>query len=328
MTAPEIRGAVVLHVDAEAYDRETLARLRRSVGALRLARPGQLAEELDRHLVHTLFVGLGTAVDCTVLGRAPRLACVVTPTTSVNHLDMAALDAAGVTVLSLQGRPELLADITATAEHTWALVLSLRRRLGPATEVVARGGWERSGLLGAELRGGTFGILGLGRIGAAVGRVAAAFGMDVLYTDVRDQPAAADIPAFRVELPDLFSRSDVVSVHLTLSDATRGIVNASLLDQMRPGATLVNAAQGELVDEPALAAAVRAGRISAALDVLAGDSRWTATPPDHPLLELARTSDEMLLTPHIGGFSDRSVALVRGRLTDVYLGWLAEQEAT
>ena len=316
----------VLHADGDSYNADTLNLLRLSSGELRIIQPDDLLETLPGYDPDTLFVGLGTTVDRSVLDLAPGLSCVVTPTTSHNHLGVADMAEKGVRIMSLQGRPDLLRDITATAEHTWALILYLTRRLCEAGALLDGGSWSRSGLMGMELRGRMLGIVGLGRIGSAVADVALAFGMEVQYSDIVDKAEAAQLGLRRVPLPDLFSTSDVVSIHAPLGAAPAGMISRSLLDRMRQDTVFVNAAQGELVDEEALADAVAAGRISAAVDVLRGDSRWTKVPAGHRLLDLARQTDRLVVTPHIGGYSDRSVRLVRHRLVEDYIEWTRREE--
>lgn len=316
----------VLHADAGSYDPETLELLRRAADKLRIVDPDDLVDALRGYEPETLFVGLGSSVDGRVLELAPALACVVTPTTSHNHLALPELAARGVRVLSLQGRMDLLHDVTATAELTWALALCLTRRLREANARSAEGSWSRAGLMGVELRGRTLGVIGLGRVGAAVARVGAAFGMTVRYADVVDKPAAAEIPASRSELSDLFATSDIVTIHASLGPDATAIISRRHIQRMRQDAILINTAQGELMDEAALADAVAAERICAAVDVLQGDSRWTTVPAGHRLLALAARTNRLLVTPHIGGYSDRSVALVRHRLVTEYIDWAQHRE--
>jgi glyoxylate reductase len=185
--------------------------------------------------------------------------------------------------------PGVLDD--ATADLAFALILATRRRLVEGDRLVRAGVWSggwADSALASELAGSTLGIVGLGRIGAAVARRARGFDLRVLYT--RRHPVDTDLGEHR-ELDELLAESDVVTLHVPLTPETRGLIDARRLALLRDGACLVNTARGEIVDEPALVAALVSGRIRAGLDVFAEE-------PNVPreLLSL----DNVVLTPHIG----------------------------
>jgi glyoxylate reductase len=185
--------------------------------------------------------------------------------------------------------PGVLDD--ATADLAFALILATRRRLVEGDRLVRAGVWSggwADSTLASELAGSTLGIVGLGRIGAAVARRARGFDLRVLYT--RRHPVDTDLGEHR-ELDELLAESDVVTLHVPLTPETRGLIDARRLALLRDGACLVNTARGEIVDEPALVAALVSGRIRAGLDVFAEE-------PNVPreLLSL----DNVVLTPHIG----------------------------
>jgi phosphoglycerate dehydrogenase-like enzyme len=178
-------------------------------------------------------------------------------------------------------------------ELTFGLLLAVLRRIHPLAGQLAAGDWPPA--MGGTLAGRTLGILGLGRHGRPVARIAAAFDMTVLAWDRNrgreyddDEPVAERLP-----LDDLLARSDVVSVHLRLSPESTGLLDAARLAQLRPGSILVNTARGAIVDEPALLEALHSGHLAGAgLDVFATEP----LPADHPL----RTAPNVVLTPHIG----------------------------
>ena len=179
-------------------------------------------------------------------------------------------------------------------ELTFGLMLAVLRRIHPLAAELAAGDWPAA--MGGTLAGRTLGLLGLGRHGRPVARIAAAFGM--VRPGLGPRPRAAtyadDEPvAERLPLDDLLARSDVVSVHLKLSPESTGLLDRDRLARMRPGAILVNTARGAIVDEPALVEALRSGRLAGAgLDVFATEP----LPAGHPL----RTAPNVVLTPHIG----------------------------
>ena len=238
---------------------------------------------------------LGDRVDAAVLDAAPRLRVVANYAVGYDNVDVAAAAARGVVVANT---PDVLTE--ATADFTWALLLACARRLGEGERLVRAGawtGWTPTLLLGAELAGATLGIIGLGRIGRAVARRAAAFGMAVIAADSRGQPAAS-AGVRGCTLDELWAQADVISLHCPLTPATRHLVDARALARMRPGAIVINTARGGCVDEAALAEARHAGHLGGAgLDVFA------AEPAIHPrLLAAPRT----ILAPHLGSATTRT----------------------
>lgn len=240
--------------------------------------------------VHALVVRSETKVTERVLDSAPHLAVVGRAGVGVDNIDVAAATKRGVYVVNAP-----TGNVVAAAEHTVALMLALMRNLAAADASVRRGEWQRSKLMGRELRGKTLGLVGIGRVGGLVARRAAAFEMTVIAHDPYATEAGAHaIGARLVELDELLATADVVSLHAPLTEKTRGLIDAAALAKMKPTTVVVNAARGEIVDADALAEALRAGRIGgAALDVFAAEPLAA----DSPLRDAPRT----VLTPHIAG---------------------------
>ena len=231
-------------------------------------------------------------------GRIPRAAieagrglrCLARCGAGTDNIDVAAATGRGLPVIFSPGGTTF-----AVAEHAIMLALAASRRLGFLDRAVKAGDWEvrnRVGL-GAELRGKTLGVLGLGRIGRRIAELGAAFRMRVAYWSAHSRDGQFKY----LELDDLFRAADVLSVSLALNPETRGLVDARRLGLMKPTAVIVNTARGEIMDEAALAAALAAGRIGAAgLDVLAAEP----PPADHPLLRL----ENVVFTPHVAVLTD------------------------
>jgi phosphoglycerate dehydrogenase-like enzyme len=204
-------------------------------------------------------------------------------------IDMKALAAQGVTICTTGGG----SNGAGTAEIALGLMLSAARRIPAADATIRAGGFQVGVPLGFELAGKTLGLLGLGRLGQLMARYGQALGMEVLaWSQNLTEAAASAGGAKLVPKDELLGRADVVSLHLVLSDRTRGIIGAAEFARMKQGAILVNTSRGPLVDEAALIAAVEAGRIVAALDVY----HHEPLAPDHPLRRLPNT----VLTPHLG----------------------------
>lgn len=249
-----------------------------------------------------------TPFPAAVLDRLPKLRLLVTTGMANAAIDLAAAARRGVVVCGTAG------GSAAAAELTWALVLAVARGVPGGDRAVRAGRWQEH--LGIELAGSTLGLLGLGRIGAAVARYARAFDMElVAWSEHLTAERAAEHGADLVDKAELFARSDIVSVHLRLSERTRGLVGAAELGLLGPGGRLVNTSRGPIVDEPALLAALRAGTIAgAALDVFDVEP----LPTGHPLRSAPRT----VLTPHIGYVSRQSYAAMYGQCIEDVVAWL------
>jgi phosphoglycerate dehydrogenase-like enzyme len=275
----------------------------RIAGAPAMARLRQLAEVtvLDRPLSDGDLDGLAgvrvllairerTRLDGELLDRLPDLELVLQTGGHAYHVDREAATRRGI-VVALSRRAQMAS--ASVPELTFGLMLAVLRRIHPLAAQLAAGEWPAA--MGGTLAGRTLGILGLGRHGRPVARIAGAFGMLVLAWDRnpgRDDPDDEPV-AERLPLNDLLERSDVVSVHLKLSPESTGLLDRDRLARMPPGAILVNTARGAIVDEPALVDALRDGRLAGAgLDVFATEP----LPADHPL----RTAPNVVLTPHIG----------------------------
>ena len=240
--------------------------------------------------------------DRAMIESATALRAFIAATTGADHVAADALDERDIPLLTLRGQTDLLRNLTPAAELSWFLVMACARGARTAIQEVLEGIWNRNNHPGLMLRGRTIGIVGCGRIGTWMSRYARAFGMNCLGYD----PFLTAFPeGIRgIALSDLLERSDVVSVHVPLTDATRGLLGAAELARMKSGAILVNTSRGEIVDESAILGALEDGRLRAVgLDVLVGE-------PDvarHPLVEYARKHPNVIITPHIGGFSPDAV---------------------
>jgi D-3-phosphoglycerate dehydrogenase len=252
-----------------------------------------------------LDASMKVRLDAPLLDAARALRVVATATTGADHIDAAALAARGIPLLTLRSEQELLRGLTPAAEHSWLLLMACARRLRAATAHAAKGGWDRELFPGLMLRGRTLGLIGCGRIGTWMARYATAFGMVVLGYDphLREWP-----PTIRgTPLPELLASADFVSVHVPLGPETRGLLGSAELRSMKAGAILINTSRGEVVDEGALREALESGALAAAgLDVLGGEPDVAS----HPLRLYAESHDNLILTPHIGGFSPDTVPLV------------------
>jgi D-3-phosphoglycerate dehydrogenase len=248
-------------------------------------------ETLDAELptADALVVRSATRVTAAVLERAPKLRVVGRAGVGVDNVDLDAATRRGVLVMNTPG-----GNAPSVAEHTLALLLSLARKIPALDSAMHAGRWEKSKGQGTELRGKTLGLLGLGRVGAEVARRARALEMRVLACDpFLTEDAAREAGVILVPLDQLLAESDFLSLHTALVPETERIINAANLAKTKRGAYIVNTARGELVDEGALADALRSGQLAGAgLDVFAVEP-----PKDSPLLGLSN----LIATPHVAG---------------------------
>lgn len=255
-----------------------------------------------------------TPITAELLERLPRLKAISQTGGGAAHVDLAACRRRGITVMTGTGSPD------APAELTWALVLAAMRHLPEEVANLKAGRWQRT--LGTGLRGRTLGIFGYGRIGRLVARYGRAFDMKVLVwgREGSRRRATEDGLAVAAGQDDLFTRSDVLSLHLRLNEGTRGIVTAEHLARMKPTALLVNTSRAQLIEPDALEAALRAGRPGqAALDVFEEEPVIT-----HPLLELPN----VLATPHLGYVEQDGYECYFGDAFDNLLAFIDGQPVT
>jgi D-3-phosphoglycerate dehydrogenase len=240
-----------------------------------------------------LIVRSETRVDRDLLAHAPRIRVVGRAGVGVDAIDVEAATEAGIVVVNTPA-----ANTLAATEQTFALLLGVMRHVPAANASIRGGRWERGPFIGNELYGKTLGIIGLGRIGGAVSSRARAFGMDVIAHDPYIPPARAEaLQTQLVSLEELLQRADVVTLHVPLTQKTRGMIGEHELRRMKPAAVLVNCARGGVIDETALLAALDNQVIrAAAIDVVAKEP----PPADSPGAQLHR-HPRVLATPHLGG---------------------------
>jgi D-3-phosphoglycerate dehydrogenase len=302
------------------------------VAARRLKESGQaIFSDLDRPgllkaagTADVLWVRLRHRIDREVMDAAPRLKVIATPTTGLNHIDLREAELRGLCVLSLRGETEFLDQIFATAEHTLALVFGLLRHLPAASTHANAGGWNRDLFRGRELHGKTAGIIGYGRVGRMVAGYLQALGMKVLATD-SDAGRAFSNPQIKfVPLSELLERADLVSLHVSYSEANAGFFGQKEFARMKQESWFINTSRGELVEEAALLHALESSRIAgAALDVLTDES--SSGMSGNALIEYARLHDNLLITPHIAGCTLESMHKTENFLAEKLASYLEAQ---
>jgi len=259
-----------------------------------------------------LIVRSATKVTAELLDKARKLRAVGRAGVGVDNIDLEAATKRGVLVMSTPG-----GNAVSVAEHTLALLLALAKQVPRLDKAIHEGRWEKSSAAGTELRGKTLGLIGLGRIGSEVAVRAEAFDMRVLaYDPYISEAAAREISVDLVPLDNLLAESDFISLHTSLSSATQKIINAATIEKMKRGARLINAARGELIDEAALAEALKSGKLAgAAVDVFVEEP-----PKNSPLVGLPN----LVATPHVAGSTAEAQEEVGTQIAVQVKDYLAE----
>jgi D-3-phosphoglycerate dehydrogenase len=236
-----------------------------------------------------LVVRSAVQVDDALMEKAPKLRVIGRAGVGVDNIDADAATRRGIVVMNTPG-----ANAVAVAELTIGLMLALARKVPAANASMHAGKWDKKSLQGAELKGKTLGILGLGRVGLEVARRARAFGLEIIGSDPFVSSAVArENGILLVSLDELFAKADYLTLHVGLTPQTTGIINAKTLATMKKGVRIINCARGELVEDAALAEALKGGQVAgAALDVFSEEP-----PRNSPYTGL----DNVILTPHIAG---------------------------
>ena len=244
--------------------------------------------------VDAVLIRSATMMDSEAIEAAKQLKVIARAGVGLDNVDIPAATQAGVMVVNAP-----TSNITSAAELAVGLMLAAARHISPASQALKGGAWKRSKFGGVELLDKTVGIVGLGRIGALVAERLRGFGMHIVAYDPYTTPAkASQLGARLVDLDELLATADFISIHLPKTPETLGLIGADALAKVKPGVVLVNAARGGIVDETALAEAIRSGRVGAAgLDVFAKEPCT-----DSPVFEF----DNVVVTPHLGASTEEA----------------------
>ena len=250
-----------------------------------------------------------TPFPTSVVSRLPDLKLFITSGMRYKSVDLATLKANGVVCCGTES-PGFT-----TVEHTWALIFAVARHVPHDDRIMKQGGWQTR--MPFDLRGKTLGIMGLGRLGGMVANIAPAFGLKVVaWSENLTAERCAEVGAELVSKEDLFRRSDIVTIHMLLSDRSTGLITAKEFGLMKPTAVLVNTSRGPIVDQTALIDVLKSGKIrGAAVDVYDHEP----LPADSPLRDL----DRLVMTPHTGYVSEDTYQLFYGQMVENIKAWHA-----
>ncbi|MEK7629079.1 MAG: NAD(P)-dependent oxidoreductase [Patescibacteria group bacterium] len=254
-------------------------------------------------LADILVIGLKYQIDKKFLDQTPNLKIIASPVTGMNHIDLNYLKSKGIKLISLRGKKSFLRNVPSTAEETFALILALFRKLPWAFDSVKNSSWDRIEWRGNQLMNKTIGLLGFGRLGKIVARYAKAFNMKVISCDPNvSEKFMKSRGVEKVSMEDLFKKSDIVSLHVLLTDDTQNLIREKHLKSMKPSAYLINTARAELIEKDALYNALKNKWIAgAAVDVMWDEYSDGSHLKKDPLWNYAKKNNNLIILPHIGG---------------------------
>ena len=262
-------------------------------------------------------------IDSALFDRAPRLKIVATASTGLLHIDVVEARRRGIDVVSLTSEYATIERISSTAEHALALTLAALRHIPDAAADVMAGNWDYERFIGRQMDMLTVGVVGYGRLGKKYARYTDAIGARVLVCDPAYTGESCIFPM--ADLPTLMAESDIVSLHVHATPENFGLVDHALLERAKPSLLLVNTSRGEVVDEASVVRFLRAHPAAMlATDVLTDEltHKW-----DSPLLALARSGGQVLVTPHIGGMTTEAQEIAYHRTADMLIERFAERSA-
>ncbi|WP_290870811.1 NAD(P)-dependent oxidoreductase [Flavobacterium sp.] len=263
-----------------------------------------------------IFIRLGYKMDREIIQKAKKLKYILTATTGLDHIDVAYFESIGGKVISLKGETEFLETIPSTAEHTWALLLSLLKKIPSSFHHVKDGEWDRNLFINTNLKDKKIGILGLGRVGKQVAKYAVAFNMEIGFFDTT--PIKSEFKKF--ETPkELFQWADILSIHIPYSIENKNFVNRELLSHTKNQSFIINTSRGGVWDEKEIATLIEKGKLKgAATDVLENELNVNSI-SSNKLVLLAQQNFNVIITPHIAGATKESMVMTEEFIVDKFL---------
>jgi D-3-phosphoglycerate dehydrogenase / 2-oxoglutarate reductase len=244
-------------------------------------------------------------IDEDFLKQANKLKIIGSPSTGTDHMDLNLIKQKGIKCYDISKELDLINSFTATSELAFTLLLSLVRKIIPASQDANNGIWAREKYSGTQLLNKTIGIVGLGRLGKISAKIANGFGMNVIAYDTNKK----NVHGIKmVSLEDLARESDFISIHVHLNTSTENLINLDIFNKMKKSAIIINTSRGKIINEKDLILALNTNLISGAcLDVIDGEWLTQKELYNHPLVRYSRTHKNLLLSPHIGGATQESI---------------------
>lgn len=310
----------ILITESKDYSPKALA-IYKKLGRVCLWQKAKLS---DKKTAEILVIGLKYQLDKKFLDQMSRLKIIASPATGMNHLDLSEIKSRGIKIISLRGRKGFLRNVPSTAEETFGLMLALVRKIPWAFDDVKKGEWDRLTWRGHQLKDKNLGLLGFGRLGRIVARYARAFDMKVLACDPNvSEKFMKSRGVIKVDLEELFKKSDIVSLHVLLTPETEDLVKEKHLKSMKPSSYFINTARAELVEKGVLEKALKDKWIAgAAVDVMRDEKGDGSHLKNNPLLRYSITHDNLIIVPHIGGATFEAMQVTQDYIAELVREYL------
>lgn len=317
---------ITLITESHNYSEEAI-KIYKSLGSvftLKNIKKNRALEKSVLSQTNILVVRNLTQVDKKLIDSLPNLKVVASPTTGLNHIDVEYLKKKKIKLITLRGRKGFLKNITSTAEHTMALILSLYRHIPWSFDEVKRGKWPRDEFIGNQLKDKTIGILGYGRLGKIVRQYAKVFKMNIISHDPNVSSKKIEKDGVEsVTMEDLFKRSDIVSIHVLLTTETYDLIKLKHLRLMKKNAILINTSRGELIEKNALLKALKDKWIKgAAIDVMHDEKKDGSHLKKDALYAYSKNNKNLLITSHLGGVSFEAMAATEDFIANLVKSWI------
>lgn len=269
--------------------------------------------------INVVIIGLTLPFDKNLIELMPNLEIVVSPTTGLNHIDIDYVRHKKIKIISLRNRMGFLKNVPSTAEEAFALILALLRKIPWAFDDVKNGKWNRLDWRGYQLLGKTIGIVGFGRLGRIVASYAKVFGVKIIACDPNvSAEFMKSRGAAKVSMDELFKKSDIVSLHVLLTDETHNLIKEKHLRSMKPSAYFINTARAELVEKGALEKALKQKWIAgAAVDVMWDEKGDGNHLKNNLLVEYAKKNKNLIILPHIGGATYEAMQVTQDYIAEL-----------
>jgi len=265
---------------------------------------GKLKAVIDNY--DGLLIRFNTKVDEELINLSSRLKYIISPTTGLDHIDIKLAEMKKIKLFHLRGETEFLSNVTATAELTIGLILSLLRNIPASFDSVKKNSWHTNSFIGTELIGKKICIIGMGRLGKRVAKIAQSFEMNVIGYDPYVLDSSSSLNLVK-NLDEALKNADIVSIHIPLNEENKNFVNNDFFKKMKQGSVLINTSRGSIVEEDHLIEALKSKKISgAAIDVIQNEKLLLKGQTTN-IVEYAKTRSNLIITPHIGGSTSDSI---------------------
>ena len=302
----------ILHLEHENYPKEAMGILKKigKVDCIKCKSNLDLYKILEEVKYNIIIISIGLEFDLKCFHLQKELKFLVSPTTGLNHIDLISANKYKVKVISLKGDFGFLSSIKSTAEHTWALLLSLVKKVKLASGLTSSGVWDRDRILpNDELDNKNLGIIGFGRLAKIVSVYAEAFNMNILAHDIDKNKFGIEHLKYQKSLDDVLSKSDYLFLMISYSDSNINFMDSEKFLKMKNNSYFINTSRGEMVNEKDLLENLSSGKLKGVgLDVLKNDSNWSKKiNGSHDLVNYSQNNSNLIITPHIGGYGIDSI---------------------